>query len=88
MDTDAAPVLAATGDPAMALDILLRAAREADRIGEVAGGLEARLELGLLQRQTGDPAASATLEGGAADRRAPGVPVGGAAGGGGPDGAD
>jgi DNA-binding winged helix-turn-helix (wHTH) protein/tetratricopeptide (TPR) repeat protein/TolB-like protein len=63
VDTDVAPVLAATGDPATALDTLLRAVREADRIGDVAGGLEARLALGLLQRQTGDPAASATLEG-------------------------
>lgn len=62
VDVDAAPVLAATGDPATALDLLDRAIREAGRIGDVAHGLEARLELGLLQRQTGHPAASATLE--------------------------
>jgi tetratricopeptide (TPR) repeat protein len=60
--TDVAPVLAATGDPATALDILRRVIREADRIGDVAAGLEARLALGLLQGQTGDPAASATLQ--------------------------
>jgi DNA-binding winged helix-turn-helix (wHTH) protein/tetratricopeptide (TPR) repeat protein/TolB-like protein len=60
--TDVAPVLAATGDPATALDILRRAAGEADRIGDVTAGLEARLAWGLLQRQTGDPAAGATLE--------------------------
>ncbi len=57
-----APVLAATGDPATALDMLRLAVREADRIGDVAAGLEARLALGLLQRQAGDPAAGATLE--------------------------
>ena len=37
--------------------------QESARIGAVIPGLEARLELGLLQRQTGDPAAAtATLE--------------------------
>jgi DNA-binding winged helix-turn-helix (wHTH) protein/tetratricopeptide (TPR) repeat protein/TolB-like protein len=62
LDTDVAPVLAATGDPATALDILSQAVREANRIGDFAAGLEARLALGLLQKETGDPAASATLQ--------------------------
>jgi DNA-binding winged helix-turn-helix (wHTH) protein/tetratricopeptide (TPR) repeat protein/TolB-like protein len=61
--TAVAPVRAATGDPATALDLLRRVVQEAGRTGDVAAGLEARLELGLLQRQTGDPAAaSSTLQ--------------------------
>ena len=83
-----APVLAATGDPATALDILRRALREADRIGDFAAGLEARLALGLLQRQTGDPAAGATLQEVRRIAEPRRVPEGGAAGGGGTDGAD
>lgn len=61
VDIDVAPVLAATGDPATALDILSQAVREAGRIGDVAHGLKARLELGLLRRQTGDPAAGPSV---------------------------
>ena len=58
-----APVRAATGDAASALDLLHWAIQESARIGAVIPGLEARLELGLLQRQTGDPAsATSTLE--------------------------
>jgi tetratricopeptide (TPR) repeat protein len=58
-----APVRAATGDAVAALDLLHWAVQESARIGAVAPGLEARLEWGLLQRQTGDPAAaSVTLE--------------------------
>jgi DNA-binding winged helix-turn-helix (wHTH) protein/TolB-like protein len=58
-----APVRAATGDAAAALDLLQGAIRDSARLGAVALELEARLELGLLQRQTGDPAAaSSTLE--------------------------
>ncbi len=61
--TAVAPVRAATGDPAAARDLLSRAVQEAGRTGDVAAGLAARLELGLLLRQTGDPAAaSSTLE--------------------------
>jgi DNA-binding winged helix-turn-helix (wHTH) protein/tetratricopeptide (TPR) repeat protein/TolB-like protein len=61
--TATAPVRAATGDPASALDLLRWAVRESGRIGAVAAGLEARLQFGLLQRQTGDPAAAmATLQ--------------------------
>lgn len=61
--TSAAPVRAAAGDVAAALDLLRWASREAGRIGAVIPGLEARLELGLLQQRTGDPAAAvATLQ--------------------------
>lgn len=61
--TAVAPVRAATGDAAAALDLLHWAIQEAGRIGAVAAGLEARLELGLLQRQTGDlTSAMATLQ--------------------------
>ena len=61
--TAVASVRAATGDAAAALDLLHWAIQEATRTGDVAAGLEARLELGLLQRQTGDPAAAmATLQ--------------------------
>jgi DNA-binding winged helix-turn-helix (wHTH) protein/tetratricopeptide (TPR) repeat protein/TolB-like protein len=61
--TAVAPVRAATGDAAAALDLLHWAIQESARIGAVLPGLEARLELGLLQRQIGDPAAAtATLE--------------------------
>ncbi len=61
--TAVAPVRAATGDAAAGLDLLHWAIQEAGRIGAVAASLEARLELGLLQRQTGDPAAAmATLQ--------------------------
>ncbi len=61
--TAVAPVRAATGDAAAGLDLLHWAIQEAGRIGAVAAGLEARLELGILQRQTGDPAAAmATLQ--------------------------
>ncbi|MFL6196022.1 MAG: tetratricopeptide repeat protein [Thermoanaerobaculia bacterium] len=60
---DLAPVQAAVGDPAAALDLLRWAIREADRTGAMATGLEARLELSLLQIRNGDPAAaSATLQ--------------------------
>jgi tetratricopeptide (TPR) repeat protein len=59
---DVAPVLAAAGDPATALDLLRSAAVESDRAGFLAAGLEARLEQGLLQAQTGAAAAAtATL---------------------------
>jgi DNA-binding winged helix-turn-helix (wHTH) protein/tetratricopeptide (TPR) repeat protein len=58
-----APVRAATGDPAAALDLLRWAIQEADRTGSVAAGLEARLELGRLQSQSGDSArAGVTLQ--------------------------
>jgi DNA-binding winged helix-turn-helix (wHTH) protein/tetratricopeptide (TPR) repeat protein/TolB-like protein len=58
-----APVRAATGDAAVALDLLRWAIQEADRTGFLATGLEARLELGRLQLQAGDSArASATLQ--------------------------
>jgi eukaryotic-like serine/threonine-protein kinase len=61
--TAVAPVRAATGDAAAGLDLLHWAIQESGRVGAVAAGLEARLELGLLQRQTGDPAAAlATLQ--------------------------
>jgi len=61
--TAVAPVRAATGDAGAGLDLLRWAAGEAHRTGAVTAGLAARLELGLLQRQTGDPAAAmATLE--------------------------
>ncbi|HSU82198.1 MAG TPA: tetratricopeptide repeat protein [Thermoanaerobaculia bacterium] len=61
--TAVAPVRAATGDAAAGLDLLHWAVQESARIGAVTAGLEARLELGLLQRQTGDPAAAmATLQ--------------------------
>ncbi len=61
--TAVAPVRAATGDAASALDLLHWTIQESARIGSVILGLEARLELGLLQRQTGDPAsATSTLE--------------------------
>jgi DNA-binding winged helix-turn-helix (wHTH) protein/tetratricopeptide (TPR) repeat protein/TolB-like protein len=60
--TAVAPVRAATGDAAAALDLLHWTVRESARIGVVLPGLEARLELGLVQRQTGDKAAAcATL---------------------------
>jgi tetratricopeptide (TPR) repeat protein len=54
-----APVLAAAGDPAAALDLLRWATAESARTGFLAAGLEARLELGILQAQTGDAAAAA-----------------------------
>jgi DNA-binding winged helix-turn-helix (wHTH) protein/tetratricopeptide (TPR) repeat protein len=58
-----APVAAAAGDPAAALDLLRWATVESGRTGFLAAGLEAHLELGLLQAQTGDTAAAAaTLE--------------------------
>jgi DNA-binding winged helix-turn-helix (wHTH) protein/tetratricopeptide (TPR) repeat protein/TolB-like protein len=60
--TAVAPVRAAAGDADAGLDLLRWAVQEAGRTGAVAAGLEARLELGLLQRQTGDPAAMATLQ--------------------------
>ncbi|HEY0512328.1 MAG TPA: tetratricopeptide repeat protein [Thermoanaerobaculia bacterium] len=61
--TAVAPVRAAAGDAAAALDLLRWAIRESDRTGAVLSGLEARLALGLLQAQTGDPAgASSTLQ--------------------------
>jgi DNA-binding winged helix-turn-helix (wHTH) protein/tetratricopeptide (TPR) repeat protein/TolB-like protein len=56
--TATAPIRSAAGDAAAAQDLLRWAIQEAARIGDVAAGLEARLELGLLQRQTGDPAAA------------------------------
>jgi DNA-binding winged helix-turn-helix (wHTH) protein/tetratricopeptide (TPR) repeat protein len=56
--TAVAPVRAATGDAAATLDLLHGAIRESARIGAVVLEIEARLELGLLQRQTGDPATS------------------------------
>jgi tetratricopeptide (TPR) repeat protein len=61
--TAVAPVRAATGDAEAGLDLLRWAIQESGRIGAVRAGLEARLELGLLQRQTGDPGgAMATLQ--------------------------
>ncbi len=58
-----APVEAAAGDPAAALDLLRWATVESGRTGFLAANLEAGLELGLLQAQTGDAAAAtATLE--------------------------
>ncbi|MFL6233949.1 MAG: tetratricopeptide repeat protein [Thermoanaerobaculia bacterium] len=61
--TAVAPVRAAAGDAEAGLDLLRWAVQESGRIGNVAAGLQARLELGLLQRQTGDPAAAmATLQ--------------------------
>jgi tetratricopeptide (TPR) repeat protein len=61
--TAVAPVRAAAGDAEAGLDLLRWAVQEAGRIGAVTAGLEARLELGLLQRQTGDPGgAMSTLQ--------------------------
>jgi tetratricopeptide (TPR) repeat protein len=52
---------AATGNPDEALRQLRHAAEEAATLGFVAAGLEARLALGDVQRNAGDPAAAATL---------------------------
>jgi DNA-binding winged helix-turn-helix (wHTH) protein/tetratricopeptide (TPR) repeat protein len=60
--TAVAPVRAATGDAAAALDLLRWAVRESARTGAMLPGLEARLELGLVQRQAGDKAACVTLD--------------------------
>lgn len=57
-----APAGVASGEGAAALGGLHRAIAEAARIGDVAAGLEARLLLGELQLQAGDPIAGrATL---------------------------
>jgi DNA-binding winged helix-turn-helix (wHTH) protein/TolB-like protein/Tfp pilus assembly protein PilF len=54
---------AASGSPAAALDRLRRAVAQADRLGFVVAGLEARLALGSLELATGSTAAGrATLE--------------------------
>jgi tetratricopeptide (TPR) repeat protein len=53
--------LAATGNPGEALRQLRHAAEEAASLGFATAGLEARLALGEVQRNAGDPAAAATL---------------------------
>ena len=55
-----APVRAASGDRAAALDLLRWALREAERTGAVAPALEARLELGFLQLRGGNPVEGGT----------------------------
>src|SRR4029077_404755 len=57
-----APGRGATGRAAAALDLLRWAVRESARTGAVLPGLEARLELGLVQRQTSDKTACVTLD--------------------------
>ncbi|MFL6193956.1 MAG: tetratricopeptide repeat protein [Thermoanaerobaculia bacterium] len=56
-----ANVEAAGGDPRAAMLQLRRAVEDAAGLGLTAAGLGARLALGELQREVGDPAAKATL---------------------------
>jgi DNA-binding winged helix-turn-helix (wHTH) protein/tetratricopeptide (TPR) repeat protein len=56
-----ARLAATTGNPGEAIRQLRHAAEEAASLGFAAAGLEARLALGEVQRNAGDPAAAATL---------------------------
>jgi DNA-binding winged helix-turn-helix (wHTH) protein/TolB-like protein len=62
--TTASAAARVVASPAVTLDRLREAAAQADRLGFVAAGLEARLALGSLELAAGSPAAGrATLEG-------------------------